>query len=286
MTTTDMQAAFDAYYAENWPLCKALIEKGTASEEITDEREALWDTWQDAWKAALASRPDAQESLASENVAKDSPPKVSQGLAQADERGERQASMTAYEQECQEMAAEGIKYWNDRYEGLLASVKRAAPQAATMNGIPATLRHDEGAIARCSYCGRYSIDPKTLSDRQPACDCGERYGWSGSFEKPGRDAKWNGEAPTTAPQAEAAQGVAEGYALVPIELTPEMVKAGSTSGGLGMDFHEWMGRIKHAWRHMLAAAPSPDREQVGEAADCCDTPSYCSSVRRCTAKDQ
>ena len=51
---TDMQASFDSYYAENWPLCKASIEKGTASEEIVGEREALWDAWQDAWKAALA----------------------------------------------------------------------------------------------------------------------------------------------------------------------------------------------------------------------------------------
>ena len=40
-----------------------------------------------ALRAALACRPDAQESLASENVSKDFPPKVSQGLAQADERG-------------------------------------------------------------------------------------------------------------------------------------------------------------------------------------------------------
>jgi hypothetical protein len=64
-----------------------------------------------------------------------------------------------------------------------------------VNGIPATLRHDEGAIARCSYCGRYSLDPKTLSNRQPKCDCGEQHGWSGSFKKPGPDSKWSGAAP-------------------------------------------------------------------------------------------
>jgi len=71
---------------------------------------------------------------------------------------------------------------------------RAASQQPT-NGIPATLRHDEGAIARCSYCGRYSLDRKTLSDRQPTCECGEKHGWSGSFVGPGPDAKWSGEAP-------------------------------------------------------------------------------------------
>lgn len=85
------------------------------------------------------------------------------------------------------------------------AARAASPQAkeAPMNGIAATLRHDEGAIARCSYCGRYSLDPKTLSDRQPKCECGEKHGWSGSFKKPGPDAKWSGEAP----QATATQPV-------------------------------------------------------------------------------
>ncbi|MEX3914822.1 hypothetical protein AB4Y43_01055 [Paraburkholderia sp. BR10872] len=71
-----------------------------------------------------------------------------------------------------------------------------------LNGIPATLQHDEGAIARCSYCGRYSLDPKTLGSRQPKCDCGEQNGWSGSFLAPSHDAKWSGAAPqpATTPQ--------------------------------------------------------------------------------------
>ncbi|WP_244124943.1 hypothetical protein [Burkholderia gladioli] len=72
-----------------------------------------------------------------------------------------------------------------------------ATAAAPLNGIPATRQHDEGAIARCSYCGRYSIDPKTLGDRQPKCECGEKYGWSGSFERPGPNAKWSDAAPAS-----------------------------------------------------------------------------------------
>ena len=58
--------------------------------------------------------------------------------------------------------------------------------------------HDEGAIARCSYCGRYSLDPATLSEhhrKQPVCECGKQHGWCGSFEKPGSDARWSGNAP-------------------------------------------------------------------------------------------
>lgn len=97
--------------------------------------------------------------------------------------------------------------WNgDAYlesvKALCADYARAAlsasTEAAPINGIPATYSHEEGAIARCSYCGRYSLDPKTLSDRQPMCDCGEKHGWSGSFERPGVDAKWSGATPPPA----------------------------------------------------------------------------------------
>ncbi|WP_185731569.1 hypothetical protein [Burkholderia glumae] len=81
--------------------------------------------------------------------------------------------------------------------------ERAAVSPATahtpLNGIAATMFHGEGAIARCSYCGRYSLDRKTLGDRPPKCECGEKHGWSGSFEKPGPDAKWSGAAPSGMP---------------------------------------------------------------------------------------
>lgn len=70
-----------------------------------------------------------------------------------------------------------------------------------LNGIPATMTHGEGAIARCSYCRRYTLNPHALGDRQPVCDCGERHGWSGSFVRPGPDAQWSGERPAPAVEA-------------------------------------------------------------------------------------
>lgn len=57
--------------------------------------------------------------------------------------------------------------------------------------IKATMFHDAGAYAECGACGRYSDDPKTLSDPQPVCDCGKQHYWSGSFKAPGPDVKWS-----------------------------------------------------------------------------------------------
>lgn len=57
--------------------------------------------------------------------------------------------------------------------------------------IRATLEHDAGAYARCSYCGRYSDDPIVLRRPQTRCDCGKAHGWSGSFLRPGPGAKWS-----------------------------------------------------------------------------------------------
>lgn len=61
------------------------------------------------------------------------------------------------------------------------------------------------------------------------------------------------KAALAAPQPAA---VPDGFVLVPKEPTPEMVKAGANSGGLGMEFHEWMGRVVIAWPRMIAAAPA------------------------------
>lgn len=57
--------------------------------------------------------------------------------------------------------------------------------------IKATLQHDAGAYARCSYCGRYSDDPRSLGDRRFQCACGEFYGWSGSFVTPTAESAWS-----------------------------------------------------------------------------------------------
>jgi hypothetical protein len=84
-------------------------------------------------------------------------------------------------------------------EPFLRATKTEGGEAAPLNGIPATLRHGEGAIARCSYCKRYSLDPATLSDRQPVCDCGKQHGWSGSFVRPDADSRWSGKAPAASP---------------------------------------------------------------------------------------
>lgn len=57
--------------------------------------------------------------------------------------------------------------------------------------IPATMAHDAGAYARCSYCLRYSDNPASLNRDMHPCDCGKVYGWSGSFVKPGAFSKWS-----------------------------------------------------------------------------------------------
>jgi len=73
-------------------------------------------------------------------------------------------------------------------EGLGAGAEARKP----LNGIAATWHHDEGAYARCS-CGWYSLNPATLSSKPPPCwNCNDTLGWSGSFVKPGPDAKWSG----------------------------------------------------------------------------------------------
>lgn len=71
--------------------------------------------------------------------------------------------------------------------------------------IEASGQHDEGAYARCAYCGRYTANAFALVDtrseslleraeslmERARCDCGEVDGWSGSFEPPGEDARWS-----------------------------------------------------------------------------------------------
>ena len=56
--------------------------------------------------------------------------------------------------------------------------------------IPNTHWHDGGAYGRCSYCRRYSDNPKIL-DHKIACDCGKKTGWCGSFVKPDEKSVWS-----------------------------------------------------------------------------------------------
>lgn len=58
--------------------------------------------------------------------------------------------------------------------------------------IQKTMFHDAGAIAKCSYCGRYTDDKTALDDVEPPkCDCGKRAGWCGSFRSPNKASKWS-----------------------------------------------------------------------------------------------
>ena len=56
---------------------------------------------------------------------------------------------------------------------------------------PATPQHDAGAVARCSFCGRYSADCRAIGIKPFLCDCGKPGGWSGSFVRPTEDARWS-----------------------------------------------------------------------------------------------
>lgn len=83
---------------------------------------------------------------------------------------------------------------------------KASNATGPLNGIAANWFHDEGAIARCSFCKRYTLDRNALHDwdsRRTVCTCGSIHGWSGSFAKPGPDAIWHGTPPSIpAPQGE------------------------------------------------------------------------------------
>lgn len=57
--------------------------------------------------------------------------------------------------------------------------------------ILATLEHDAGAIARCSYCGRYTDDRAVLRINWTRCSCGKTHGWCGSFEPPTEASEWS-----------------------------------------------------------------------------------------------
>ena len=76
-------------------------------------------------------------------------------------------------------AGDGLRSLNEYARGLL---------------MPATMHHDAGAAAFCQRCRRYTTDLRALrptSDGCPVCNCGERHYWTGSFERPGPEARWS-----------------------------------------------------------------------------------------------
>lgn len=84
-------------------------------------------------------------------------------------------------------------------DAAVAGVQGTRPFTGALNDVPATLTHDEGAYAQCGDCGRYTLDPTALCARgMPTCECGSTSGWSGSFKRPGPEAKWSGRAPGVA----------------------------------------------------------------------------------------
>ena len=81
---------------------------------------------------------------------------------------------------------------------ILVSGGNEAAKPIRGSDIPKTGHHDAGAIARCSYCGRYSDNPKALqydpratSAKDLRCDCGKTHGWSGSFKRPTAGSIWS-----------------------------------------------------------------------------------------------
>lgn len=71
-------------------------------------------------------------------------------------------------------------------------------------GLTANSTHDAGAYARCSGCGRYTINPNSLgvpgrkTGHVPCvCDCGRADHWCGSFVAPGEDARFAVGLPAT-----------------------------------------------------------------------------------------
>jgi hypothetical protein len=108
--------------------------------------------------------------------------------------------------ECQPTDEGATMFIGERTDTQAAPASPEHVKTEPVNGIRATHFHDEGAIARCAYCGRYSLDPNTLhtsDSRQPVCECGKQHGWSGSFVKPTADSRWSGKAPGAAPIAAA-----------------------------------------------------------------------------------
>ncbi|MHA6905164.1 hypothetical protein ACEQ38_08020 [Ralstonia syzygii subsp. celebesensis] len=92
------------------------------------------------------------------------------------------------------LVVDGVKAESPTTEsGQQTAVATDAPTRGA--DIPATMRHDAGAYARCDYCGRYSDNPKSLARNEWPCDCGKLHGWCGSFKKPTAESQWSDATP-------------------------------------------------------------------------------------------
>ena len=70
---------------------------------------------------------------------------------------------------------------------VLTGIDRAIGSSLT-----ASMLHDAGAYARCSYCQRYSANPGSISKHYTlSCDCGKDDGWCGSFQPPTPESSWS-----------------------------------------------------------------------------------------------
>ena len=83
----------------------------------------------------------------------------------------------------------------DRLRAIIADLDAEPPKPTGEPGIHGiniakTAEHDAGAIARCSYCGRYTDREDALRGSNVPCDCRASGGWCGSFVKPTKDSAW------------------------------------------------------------------------------------------------
>lgn len=89
-----------------------------------------------------------------------------------------------------------------------------------------------------------------------------REGFTGDFVQRMAELDWWIEPLYSRPQLPA--GVPDGWQLVPIEPTPEMLRAGFLSESEGFDIETPADAPGLVYRAMLAAAPQPDSQKSGE----------------------
>lgn len=274
---TDMREALQ--------LCiDAMLHDGVPTDPYHPRRVAL--------RAALACRPDAQESLASENVDKDSTPKVSQGLAQADERGAFLHAAINCPHEIDSNRV--VLHYDDKQPGhnALAQlgdrlVRAAAPQAEAAQEQVGKAE----PIAWIRFCGDGLYEG-------PIMNCDRRKMDEIVRVKPDEwralvlrndSTQENGCLTRKSMQEKALEHGFE-YWRAPDEhgitgTKPQCIEFLQDLLGVEVEIED-NGCQTCNGTGMIGGPSFYAPDEGGEPCpDCCDTPSYCSSVRRCTAKD-